>query len=55
MDAKGVFRKGQPPKGLTNIGQINYTTQYKTNVFRSPQNGELIVAPNYPYKRRFVM
>jgi len=51
--AKGILRTGQQTKGLTNIGQVNYVTQMRTNVSRSPQNGELIVSPNFPYKRRF--
>ena len=51
--AKGVMRMGQQTKGLTNIGQVNYITQMRTNVVRSKQDGELIIAPNFPYKRRF--
>jgi len=51
--AKGVLRVGKQTKGLTNIGQVNYITQMRTNVSKSPQNGELIVAKNLPYKRRF--
>ena len=51
--AKGVLRANQQTKGLTNMGQVNYITQARTNVDRSPQNGELIVAPNFQYKRRF--
>tara|TARA_R100001015_G_C4630186_1_gene191623 strand:+ start:694 stop:855 length:162 start_codon:yes stop_codon:yes gene_type:complete len=51
--AKGVMREKEQSKGLTNIGQVNYITQMRTNVDRSKQNGELIVAPNFQYKRRF--
>ena len=51
--AKGVLRMGKLTKGLTNIGQVNYKTQMRTSIAKSPQNGELIVAKNLPYKRRF--
>lgn len=51
--AKGVLRMGEQSKGLTNIGQVNYITQMKTNVVRSKQDGQVIVAKNFPYIRRF--
>lgn len=51
--AKGVLREGQQTKGLTNIGQVNYITQARTNVVRSQQDGQVIVAKNFPYIRRF--
>jgi len=51
--AKGVLRMGEQTKGLTNIGQVNYITQMKTNVVRSKQDGQVIVAKNFPYIRRF--
>ena len=40
-------------KGLTNIGQVNYITQMRTNVVKSPQDGQVIIAKNFPYIRRF--
>lgn len=51
--SKGVIRVSDKQKGLTNMGQVNYITQQRTNVEKSPQNNELIVAKNLPYKRRF--
>ena len=53
MRNKGVLREGEGDKGMSNIGQINYITQQKTNIARA-DNGELVVADNLPYKRRFV-
>tara|TARA_R100001086_G_scaffold210615_3_gene126492 strand:- start:1347 stop:1700 length:354 start_codon:yes stop_codon:yes gene_type:complete len=53
MRNKGVLRTGEGDKGMSNIGQINYITQQKTNIARA-DNGEVVVADNLPYKRRFV-
>jgi len=50
---KGVLREGEQSKGFTNIGQVNYITQNRTNVNRA-NNGEIVVAPNTQFKRRFV-
>lgn len=36
---------------MSKMGQKNYITQKEKNVYRSPQNGEVVAAPNYQFIR----
>lgn len=48
--SKGVFRLDEKPDQLTGVGEADYITQ-PNQVYE--MDGQIVVAPNFPYKTRF--
>ena len=51
MAKQMVKSQAQKNAEQSNIGQKNFVTQKEVNVYRSPQNGEVMASPNYQFIR----